>query len=258
MATKTISCAFSCIEAFIQTLLKAVRTMTNVVLKKEYKKQYTSAVSTRVSNALLVGEIIGQIVIGLTCDYLGRKVAIITTTAMIVLGGILATASHGITIDGMFWMMTISRGIVGFGTGGEVCKHRPFLESFFKHSVLSLQVVSSFLHIGFGSSERVYIEESRANFYYGDQFPTFVRWPVGSDCLLDCVFRCDWQTSFNCLASYFRHWLPLATNRLLFPRQDVKFEALPPRSNQEEGAVPLGDKVLLEIFDRNVWSLVSL
>ncbi|KAL9068108.1 MAG: hypothetical protein Q9161_006461 [Pseudevernia consocians] len=94
-------------------------TMTNVVLKAEYKKQYTSAVSTRVSNALLVGEIIGQIVIGLTCDYLGRKVAIVTTTAMIVIGGILATASHGVTINGMFWMMTISRGIVGFGTGGE-------------------------------------------------------------------------------------------------------------------------------------------
>ena len=94
-------------------------TMTNVVLKKEYAKQYTSAVSTRVSNALLVGEIIGQLVIGLTCDYLGRKVAIVTTTAMIVIGGILATASHGVTINGMFWMMTISRGIVGFGTGGE-------------------------------------------------------------------------------------------------------------------------------------------
>lgn len=38
---------------------------------------------------------------------------------MIVGGGILATASNGYTIEGMFWMMTISRGIVGFGTGGE-------------------------------------------------------------------------------------------------------------------------------------------
>ncbi|KAI9872761.1 MAG: Plasma membrane permease, mediates uptake of glycerophosphoinositol and glycerophosphocholine [Pleopsidium flavum] len=94
-------------------------TMTNVLLKKEYPKQYTAAVSTRVSNALLVGEIIGQLVIGLTCDYLGRKFAIVTTTAMIVVGGILATASSGITINGMFWMMTVARGIVGFGTGGE-------------------------------------------------------------------------------------------------------------------------------------------
>ncbi|CAF9941865.1 MAG: Plasma membrane permease, mediates uptake of glycerophosphoinositol and glycerophosphocholine [Alectoria fallacina] len=109
-------CGFALISDGYQNNLM---TMTNVVLKAEYKKQYTSAVSTRVSNALLVGEIIGQLVIGLTCDYLGRKVAIVTTTAMIVIGGILATASHGITINGMFWMMTVSRGIVGFGTGGE-------------------------------------------------------------------------------------------------------------------------------------------
>lgn len=89
-----------------------------VLLKREYPREYTSDVSTRVSNALLVGEIFGQVVIGLTCDYLGRKFAIISTTALIVIGGVLATASHGITIDGMFWMLTVSRGIVGFGAGG--------------------------------------------------------------------------------------------------------------------------------------------
>lgn len=92
-------------------------TMTNVLFKKEYPKQYTSDVSTRVSNALLVGEILGQVVVGLTCDYLGRKTAIIATTLMIVVGGILATAAHGVTVDGMFWMLTIARGIVGFGAG---------------------------------------------------------------------------------------------------------------------------------------------
>ncbi|KAJ5960010.1 uncharacterized protein N7479_007160 [Penicillium vulpinum] len=94
-------------------------TMTNVLLKKEYPKEYTTTVSTRVSNALLVGEVIGQVVVGLTCDYLGRKIAIVFTTLMIVVGGILATASHGVTIDGMFWMMTVARGVVGFGAGGE-------------------------------------------------------------------------------------------------------------------------------------------
>lgn len=113
----TIFCAgFALISDGYQNNLM---TMTNVVLKKEYAKQYTSYYSTGVSNALLVGEIIGQITIGLTCDYLGRKVAIILTTAMIVVGGILATASNGKTIDGMFWMLLVSRGIVGFGTGGE-------------------------------------------------------------------------------------------------------------------------------------------
>ncbi|PWY64249.1 MFS general substrate transporter [Aspergillus heteromorphus CBS 117.55] len=94
-------------------------TMANVLLKKEYPKQYTSIVSTRVSNALLVGEVIGQIVVGLTCDYMGRKAAMVFTTLMIVFGGILATAAHGATISGMFWMLTVSRGIIGFGTGGE-------------------------------------------------------------------------------------------------------------------------------------------
>jgi MFS family permease len=93
--------------------------MTNVLFKQEYPQQYTSAVQTQVSNALLVGEIFGQIVIGLTCDYMGRKTAIVLTTAMIVIGGILATAAHGTTILGMFWMITVSRGIIGFGTGGE-------------------------------------------------------------------------------------------------------------------------------------------
>jgi MFS family permease len=75
-------------------------TMVNVLLTKEYPTQYTASVKTRVSNALLVGEVFGQIVVGLTCDYLGRKFAIILTTAMIVVGGILATASYGTTIEG--------------------------------------------------------------------------------------------------------------------------------------------------------------
>jgi MFS family permease len=93
--------------------------MTNVVLKLHYPTEYTAYYSTAVSNALLVGEILGQVVIGLTCDYLGRKVAIVTTTLMIVLGGIMATAANGVTTEGMFWMLIVARGVVGFGTGGE-------------------------------------------------------------------------------------------------------------------------------------------
>ena len=61
----------------------------------------------------------------MTCDYLGRKTAIVFTTLMIVIGGILATASHGVTIDGMFWMMTVARGVVGFGM-----INLPYLEYF--------------------------------------------------------------------------------------------------------------------------------
>jgi MFS family permease len=38
---------------------------------------------------------------------------------LLVFGGILATASNGYSIIGMFWMLTVARGITGFGTGGE-------------------------------------------------------------------------------------------------------------------------------------------
>jgi MFS family permease len=73
-----------------------------------------------VSNALLVGEVFGQVIVGIICDRVGRKTAMVGTTLFIVIGGILATAS-GPTSNpaGMFWMLTIARGMVGVGVGGE-------------------------------------------------------------------------------------------------------------------------------------------
>lgn len=47
-----------------------------------------------------------------------HRVAILLTTAAIVVGGILAAASNGSALYGLFWMLAISRGIVGFGTCG--------------------------------------------------------------------------------------------------------------------------------------------
>ncbi|KZT00653.1 MFS Git1p-related glycerophosphoinositol permease [Laetiporus sulphureus 93-53] len=96
-------------------------TMTNVIFKKIHAKEYTSTVSTRVSNALLVGEVIGQIVVGLICDRIGRKAALVVTTLLIVIGAILATAAHGAhgSVTGLFWFLTIARGITGVGVGGE-------------------------------------------------------------------------------------------------------------------------------------------
>ncbi|VEU21561.1 DEKNAAC102406 [Brettanomyces naardenensis] len=93
--------------------------MLNSVFAVEYPKAYTASVKTQVSNALLVGAVLGQLCVGLTCDYMGRKWAILTTTSMIVIGSILATASKGKTPNGMFWMLTVARGITGFGVGGE-------------------------------------------------------------------------------------------------------------------------------------------
>ncbi|ORX33756.1 major facilitator superfamily domain-containing protein [Kockovaella imperatae] len=95
-------------------------TIFNPIFTKLYGKEiYNSIVSTRVSNALLIGEIIGQLVVGLICDRVGRKTAMVGTTLMIVIGGILATAASGSTPAGMFWMLTVARGTVGVGVGGE-------------------------------------------------------------------------------------------------------------------------------------------
>ncbi|WVR05689.1 hypothetical protein IAU60_002713 [Kwoniella sp. DSM 27419] len=94
-------------------------TVFNPIFKILYKSYYTSTVSTRVSNSLLIGEIVGQIGVGLICDRVGRKTAMVATTMLIVIGGILATASAGSTPAGLLWMLTVSRGIVGVGVGGE-------------------------------------------------------------------------------------------------------------------------------------------
>lgn len=94
-------------------------TMMNAVFTAMYPQEYTASLKTGVSNALTVGEIIGQVSIGLTCDYLGRKWAIITTTILIIIGSIMCAAANGVTITGMFWMLIVSRGVVGYGVGGE-------------------------------------------------------------------------------------------------------------------------------------------
>ncbi|KAH9932202.1 MFS general substrate transporter [Fomitopsis serialis] len=96
-------------------------TMANVVYKKLYAAEYTSSVSTRVSNALLVGEVIGQVFVGLICDRVGRKAALVLTTLLIVIGATLATAAHGAhgSVNGLLWFVTIARGITGVGVGGE-------------------------------------------------------------------------------------------------------------------------------------------
>ncbi|CDO78229.1 hypothetical protein BN946_scf184726.g4 [Trametes cinnabarina] len=96
-------------------------TMSNVVFKKLYPKDYTSDVSTRVSNSLLVGAVLGQITVGLLCDRIGRKAALVTTTLLIIIGAIIGTAAHGAhgSVQGLFWCLTIARGITGVGVGGE-------------------------------------------------------------------------------------------------------------------------------------------
>jgi len=56
---------------------------------------------------------------GVTIDRFGRRTGIVFATLFLILGIILATASHGSNHLGMFWMMIVARGVAGFGAGGE-------------------------------------------------------------------------------------------------------------------------------------------
>ncbi|GMM37458.1 Git1 protein [Saccharomycopsis crataegensis] len=96
-----------------------VMSMLNKVYAVQYPHYYKSDVSTRVSNASLVGTILGQVGMGFCCDYMGRKWAIVTATLLLVIGTILCAASHGVTVEGMFWMLTVFRGMTGLGIGSE-------------------------------------------------------------------------------------------------------------------------------------------
>lgn len=97
-------------------------TNINVLFQKRYGTHiYTSEVSTRVSNALLVGAVLGQVIVGVICDRIGRKSAIVLSTMILLLGAIFATAAspvHG-SVSALFWWITVTRGAVGFGVGAE-------------------------------------------------------------------------------------------------------------------------------------------
>lgn len=56
---------------------------------------------------------------GYLIDRIGRRTGIVFATLLLILGIVLATASHGTTQQGMFWMMIVGRGLAGVGAGGE-------------------------------------------------------------------------------------------------------------------------------------------
>lgn len=97
----------------------SVMTMLNATFAKLYPEEYTSHVKTNVSDASLVGTIFGQVLIGILADRLNRKQSIVIATIFLVFGTIMCAASHGTSINGMFWMLIIFRGVTGFGIGAE-------------------------------------------------------------------------------------------------------------------------------------------
>ncbi|EMT69761.1 major facilitator superfamily domain-containing protein [Fusarium oxysporum II5] len=91
----------------------------NPVFAKLYPDSFSSSIKTRLSNAFLIGEVLGMLFFGYAIDRLGRRTGIVFATVFLVLGIIIATAAHGKTELGMFWMMIVGRGVAGFGAGGE-------------------------------------------------------------------------------------------------------------------------------------------
>lgn len=79
----------------------------------------SKTIKTRLSNSYLIGEIFGMLFFGFLIDRIGRRTGIVFATLFLVLGIVLATAAHGTSQLGMFWMMIVARGIAGFGAGGE-------------------------------------------------------------------------------------------------------------------------------------------
>ena len=90
----------------------------NPLFKELYPDSFSSIIKTRLSNAYLIGEIFGMLFFGYTIDKLGRRTGIFFATLFLVFGIIIATASHGKSPLGMFWMMIVGRGVAGFGAGG--------------------------------------------------------------------------------------------------------------------------------------------
>ena len=89
-----------------------------------YKDGMSSIIKTRLSNAYLIGEIFGMLFFGFVIDKIGRRTGIVFATFFLVLGIVLATAAHGTSQLGMFWMMIVARGVAGFGAGGESNIHK--------------------------------------------------------------------------------------------------------------------------------------
>ncbi|KAI8604379.1 major facilitator superfamily domain-containing protein, partial [Dissophora ornata] len=98
-----------------------VLSLVNVCFTKIYGDQFTSAMSTRIGNSLFIGCIIGQIGFGFVCDRVGRKVGLMITTFLVIIGAALCAGAYGAhgSVEGLFWALTIYRGILGVGVGGE-------------------------------------------------------------------------------------------------------------------------------------------
>jgi MFS family permease len=91
----------------------------NPLFEALYPKGFSPTIRTRISNAYLIGEIFGMLFFGYIIDKIGRRTGVFFATLFLVLGVVIATAAHGESQLGLFWVMIVGRGVAGFGAGGK-------------------------------------------------------------------------------------------------------------------------------------------
>eukprot|EP00871_Galdieria_phlegrea_P004691 jgi/Galph1/5222/GphlegSOOS_G3803.1 len=79
----------------------------------------SSTLQSALGTSVLYGVLFGLILFGALADFVGRKKGLIICSCLVILGSVLSVSANGTTTDGMFWMIIISRAIVGLGMGGE-------------------------------------------------------------------------------------------------------------------------------------------
>ena len=98
-----------------------VMNIVNVVLDKRYD-EYSNQ-KQWVSSSALFGAILGQLILGSISDYLGRRLLMIVSVSLLVLGGLLCTLSYTHNADNnivpFIVSLSISRLILGIGIGAE-------------------------------------------------------------------------------------------------------------------------------------------
>ncbi|KAJ4310371.1 hypothetical protein N0V94_008485 [Neodidymelliopsis sp. IMI 364377] len=90
-----------------------------LLLTAIYPDSLSVGTQSQLTNAFIIGLILGMLAFGFISDRLGRKSGAVLTTLFLSVGIIMTAVSHGTSDSGLFWMLTVSRGIAGFGAGGE-------------------------------------------------------------------------------------------------------------------------------------------
>jgi drug/metabolite transporter (DMT)-like permease len=104
-------------DGYQQNLASSTNVIFNHLLGREV---YTSSRQTRISNALLVGAVIGILIFGYTSDRFSRKGGMLVTSALVVVGSLMATLAFQVNgATHMLWFLTIARGAAGVGVGGQ-------------------------------------------------------------------------------------------------------------------------------------------